>query len=131
MSGQVTKAVILLGISLGLLWFTNNFPFYRIFEPQSTAWQLWVSYANDLIQPFAFYFFLCLAECWLNTWKVRGLIAFAIPTLIEIGQGLYYQFTPTHYVGSFDPLDILMYAMGVGLAIFVERKIFAKLLKFW
>jgi hypothetical protein len=128
---KLAKAVILLVISLGLLWVTNNFPFYRIFEAQSTGWKLWVSYANDLIQPFAFYFFLCLAERWLKTWQVRALIAFAIPTLIEIGQGLYYQFTPTRYVGSFDPLDIVVYAVGVGLAVLIEQKIFAKLLKFW
>jgi hypothetical protein len=130
-SAKAAKAAILLVISLGLLWFTNNFPFYHIFEPQSIGWQLWASYANDLIQPFAFYFFLCLAERWLRTWQVRALIAFAIPTLIEIGQGLYYQFAPTRYVGSFEQLDIIMYAVGVGLAVLIERKIFAKLLKFW
>ena len=130
-SAKVTKAAILLVISLGLFWFTNSFPFYLIFEAQSTGWKLWASYANDLIQPLAFYFFLCLAERWLKTWQIRGLIAFAIPTLIEIGQGLYYQFTPTRYVGCFDPLDIIMYAVSIGLAIFIERKIFAKLLKFW
>ena len=130
-SGQLAKAVILLVISLGLLWFSGNFPFYRIFEPQSTGWVLWLSYAKDLIQPFAFYFFLCLGERWLKTWQVRALIAFAIPTLLEIGQGLYYQSTPSGYVGSFDPLDIIMYAVSVGLAIFIERKVFAKLLKFW
>jgi hypothetical protein len=130
-SAKAAKAVILLVISLGLLWFTTDFSFFRIFESQSTGWVLWVSYAKDLILPFAFYFFLCLAERWLKTWQVRALIAFAIPTLIEIFQGLYYQFTPTRYVGSFDLLDILVYAVGVGLAIFIERKIFAKLLKFW
>lgn len=130
-SGQMTKAVILLVISLGLLWFTTDFSFFRIFESQSTGWVLWVSYAKDLLLPFAFYFFLCLAERWLKTWQVRALIAFTLPTMIEIYQGLYYQFTPTRYVGSFDPLDILVYAIGVGLAILIERKIFAKLLKFW
>lgn len=127
----MAKAGILLVISLGLLWFTNNFPFYRVFEAQSTGWKLWASYANDLLQPFAFYFFLCLAERWLKMWQVRALIAFAIPTLIEIGQGLYYQIAPSRYVGSFDPMDILVYAVSIGLAIFIERKIFAKLLRFW
>lgn len=127
----MAKAVILLVISLGLLWFTNNFPFYRVFEAQSTGWRLWAGYANDLIQPFAFYFFLCFAERWLKTWQIRALIAFAIPTLLEIFQGLYYQFTPTRYVGSIDPMDIIVYAVSIGLAVLIERKIFAKLLKFW
>ena len=68
MSWQLAKAAILWLIALGLYWFTNSFPFYKIFEPQSTGWVLWVSYANDLIQPFALYFFLCVGESWLRTW---------------------------------------------------------------
>lgn len=130
-SGRLAKAVILLVISLGLLWFSDNFPFYRIFEPQSTGWVLWLSYAKDLIQPFAFYFCLCLGERWLKTWRGRALTAFAIPTLLEIGQGLYYQFSPSRYVGSFDPMDIIMYAIGVGLAVVVEQMVFVKTFKFW
>jgi len=130
-SERLAKTVILLVISLGLLWFSGNFPFYRIFEPQSTGWVLWLSSAKDLIQPFAFYFFLCLGERWLKTWRERTLIAFAIPTLLEIGQGLYYQFSPSRYVGSFDPMDISMYTVGVGLAVVLEQMVFARKLKVW
>ena len=128
---QMAKIVILLLISLGLYVFTNNFPFYKIFEPQSTGWVLWVSYANDLIQPFALYFFLCLGERWLRTWQVRALISLALPVLLEFGQLLYYQFATGRYVGSFDPWDIVMYSLSVGLAVVVEQKVFAKNLKFW
>ena len=130
-SGRLAKAITLLVISLGPLWFSGNFPFYHIFEPQSTGWVLWLSYAKDLIQPFAFFFFLCLGERWLKTWRGRALIAFAIPALLEIGQGLYYQFSPSRYVGSFDPMDIIMYAVGVGLAVVLEQMVFARKLKFW
>ena len=128
---QMAKIVILLLISLGLYTFSNSFPFYKIFAPQSTGWVLWVSYANDLIQPFALYFLLCLGERWLKTWQVRALIALAIPVLLEFGQMLYYQFAKDRYVGSFDPLDIVMYSLSVGLAVVVEQKVFAKALKFW
>ncbi len=128
---QPAKAAILLIVSLGLYWFTNNFPFYTIFEPQSTGWVLWVSYANDLIQPFAFYFLLCLAERWLKTWQMRALIALAIPVLLELGQLFYYRFATGRYVGAFDPWDIVMYSLSVGLAAVVEQKVFAKHLKFW
>ena len=126
-----TKIAILLVVSLGLLWFSENFSPASLFEPQSTGWILWVSYAKDLIQPFAFYFFLCLGERWLNTWQIRALLTFAIPSLLELGQYLYYRVASGHYVGAFDPLDILMYAIGVVLAVIVERKAFAKLLKVW
>lgn len=128
---QLAKSVILLLISLGLYAFSNSFPFYAIFAPQSTGWVLWVSYANDLIQPFALYFFLCLGERWLRTWQVRALIALAIPVLLEFGQLLYYQFATGRYVGAFDLWDIVMYSLSVGLAAIVEQKVFAKALKFW
>lgn len=126
---QLTKAAILLVISLGLLGFSVQFSPAALFEPQSTGWRLWVSYANDLILPFALYFLICLGERWLKTWQSRALVAFVIPTLIEFGQGLYYQVASGHYVGSFDPIDILMYALGVGLAVIVEQRVFANLLK--
>ena len=123
---QLAKTGILLVISLGFFWFSEQFSPATIFEPQSTGWVLWVSYAKDLIQPFALYFFICLGERWLKTWQSRALLAFAIPTIIEFGQDLYYRVSTNYYVGSFDPLDILMYAIGVGLAVIVEQLIFAK-----
>lgn len=129
---QLSKAAILLVICLGLLWVSVDLSPASLFESQSIGWILWVSYAKDLILPFALYLFLCLGERWLKTWHVRALIAFAIPTLLELGQAVYYRFPINHhYIGSFDPLDILMYALGVGLAVIVEQKVFVKLLKLW
>ena len=128
---QLAKAAIVLIISLGLLWFSEQFSPAAIFEPQSIGWRLWVSYAKDLIQPFAFYFLLCLGERWLKSWQERALLAFVTPTLIEFCQDLYRRVLASQYIGSFDPLDILMYAIGVGLAVIVEQLVFAKLLKFW
>ena len=126
------KIVILLTTSLGLFWFTEEFSAVLFFEPwQGAQWKLWVSYFKDLIQPFTFYFFLCLGERWWKDGRQRALLAFAFPTLIEFGQYLYYQVSSSYYVGVFDPWDILMYASGVGLAVVIEQKVFAKLLKFW
>jgi hypothetical protein len=127
------KIIILLVVSLGLLWFSEEFSPASLFEPQSTGWILWVSFAKDLLQPFAFYFFLCLGQKWLPTWRSRALIAFGLPTLLEFGQIFYrilvYQ-DQLIYMGSFDLLDILVYALGVALAVLVERKVFARL-SFW
>ena len=128
---RLAKAAILLLISLGLYLFTTDFPFYTLFEPQSAGWLLWVSYANDLILPFAFYFFLCLGERWLKTWQMRALIALAIPVLLEFGQLFYYRFSTDRYVGSFDLVDIVMYIMSVGSAVVVEQMVFAKTIRFW
>jgi hypothetical protein len=82
--GRLIKVVFLLLISLGLYLFARDFPIYMVFEPQSTGWVFWVSYANNLILPFGFYFFLCLGERWLKTWQVRALIAFASPNPCEV-----------------------------------------------
>lgn len=128
-TGGWAKAFILLIISLGLLWFTSDVPVFLLFEPESMGWKLWLSYANDLILPFAFYFFICLGERWLRTWQVRALLAFAIPLLLELRQALYHPIGS--YIGAFDPLDIVMYAISVGLAVIVERQVFARTLKFW
>ena len=125
------KIAILLTISLGLFLFSEQFSPASLFEPQSTSWVLWVSYVKDLIQPFGFYFFLCLGQRWLKTWQARALLAFTLPTLLEFGQYLYHRVSTKHYVGAFDPVDLVMYAMGVGLAAMVEQFVFAKMLKFW
>lgn len=128
-SRQSLKTVGLLVISLSSLWFSIDFPFFRVFEPQSTGWVIWASYAKDLIQPFAFYFFLCLGERWLNTLQKRALLALAIPTLLELRQAFYHP--AGRYIGAFDPLDIVMYIISVGLAVIVEQNVFRKLFKFW
>ncbi len=128
---QLAKAATLLVISVGLSWFAENFPWANVFEPESIPWKLWASYAKDLILPFALYFFLCLGEIWLKTWQARALVAFAIPTLLELGQAFFQLFPIRRYIGSFDPLDIVMYVLSVGLAVIVEQKVFAKLLRFW
>ena len=131
MRGYLAKTGILLVISLGLYAFSEQFSPTTIFEPQTKGWVWWTSYAKDLIQPFAFYYFLGLGERWLKTWQGRALLSFGLPTLLEFGQGLYYRVANSHYVGAFDPMDIVTYAIGVGLAVLVEQKIFAKVLRFW
>ncbi len=130
-SARWGKIGILLLVSLGLYLFAMDFPFYKVFEPQSPGWVFWVSYANNLILSFALYFLLCLGEHWLKTWQVRALIAIATPIVLEFGQLFYYRFSTSRYVGSFDPLDIVMSIIGVGLAVLVERRVFAKLIRNW
>ena len=87
-----------------------------------------MSYAKALIQPFALYFMLCLGERWLKTWQERAALAFALAALIEFGQFFYYRIWTGQYVGAFDLVDLLVYAVGVGLAVLVEQKVFGKLL---
>lgn len=121
-----------------LYLFAIDFPFYEFLEPQSAGWALWMSYANDFIFAFGFYFFLCLGERWLKTWQVRAWLAFAILTLLEFAQLLY----PAPFIealimsplrplfGNFDPFDIGAQFIGIGLAALIERWIFAKMFKY-
>ncbi len=95
---------------------------------------MWVSYAKDLIQPFGFYFFLCLFERWLKPWPLRALAAFLIPTLMEFGQVFWTVLIYRQqllYMGNFDPLDIAAYAAGVALAALVEHQVLRKTFKGW
>ena len=131
MFGRLIKVSLFLLLPLALYLFATDFPFYLFFQPQSAGWIFWVSYANDLILPFAFYFLLCLGERWLKTWQVRASIALAIPILWEFGQLFYYRFSTERYVGSFDPLDLVMYMISVGLAVLIERRLFTTLFKIW
>ena len=125
---HLTKIILLLVLSLGLFFFSEEFSPASIFERQSTGWVLWISYAKDLIQPSAVYFFVCLGERWLRTWQARAFLAFTILTLVEFGQDLYYRVASGHYVGTFDPIDILMYAIGVVFAVIVEQQVLVKML---
>lgn len=127
----VTKTAIILAISLILLWLAEEISPASLFEPQSLGWVLWVSYARNLILPFVLYLLICLGERWLKTWQWRALLAFAIPALIEFYQNLYYRFSPRTYVGAFDPMDLVMDAIGVGLAVLVEQQVLAKQLRVW
>lgn len=128
---RLAKSAFLLIIALGLFWFSEKFSPAAIFEPGSNGWVLWMSYAKDLIQPFAFYFFICLGERWLPNWRYRALLTLAIPVLLETGQFLYYRISSGRYLGVFDPLDIVVYIIGVGLAVILDQKVLAKSIKFW
>jgi len=130
---MILRIILTLVISFGLLWVSEEYPVYALFEPQSTGWTLWMSYAKDLIQPFAFYFFISLGERWIRKWQIRATLAFGIPTLMEVGQFFYpAYFYRSHmlFFGVFDWFDLVMYALGVGLAVLVEQKILIRR-SFW
>ena len=96
----------------------------------SDSWRsLYQSYFSDLVLPFGLYFLLCASEDslpFLQHWQARALAAFLAPATAESLQA----FGIHAFGATFDPLDILMYAIGVALAVLVERKLFSKL-NFW
>jgi glycopeptide antibiotics resistance protein len=88
------------------------------------------SYISDLVIPFGTYFLLAMNEIrlkFLRKWQSKALIVFGVATIIEILQAFgIYVFTKT-----FDPVDILFYAIGAGLAALVDKKIFEQHIPFW
>ena len=88
------------------------------------------SYASDIMIPFGLYFLLCINEStmrYLRKWYVKALFIFGITTIIEILQlfGVYIVWV------TFDILDILMYAIGVMIAVLSDRLILKRFIPFW
>ncbi|MBL7847424.1 MAG: hypothetical protein JNL40_08155 [Cyclobacteriaceae bacterium] len=94
-------------------------------------WRSWYySYFSDLILPFGMYFLLCIAEfnvTSLHQWYVKSGVIIGVTVLAEVLQynGIYAFGT------TFDPIDILMYVLGVGIAVVVDRLVFRSLIPQW
>lgn len=91
---------------------------------------LYYSYFSDLILPFGFYFLLCINEVTiriLRKWYVKAAVIIGITTLAEI-----LQLLGVYALGiTFDPVDIIMYVSGVGIAVMFDRFIFKRIILFW
>ncbi len=95
------------------------------------GWYVWYySYFSDIALPFAFYFLLFFVEkeiSALKNWWLKALIVFLAATCAEI-----LQYFHIYALGiSFDPLDIVMYAIGVGLAALTDQLLFPRIFRFW
>ena len=117
--------VILIQVSIALI---HVFRLGQIFHGQ--AYTLYYSYFSDLILPFGVYFLLSLQEITISVfryWYVKAGIIFALTTLAEI-----CQFFGIYVLGvTFDPVDIVMYGIGVSIAALIDVKVFSKYLGFW
>jgi hypothetical protein len=88
------------------------------------------SFASDLVLPIGSYFMLSMVEIqfrFLHKWFVKALIVFVVMTFSEIMQifGFYF-FGVTFYI-----LDILMFGMGVLIAVLIDKQIFNRFLPYW
>lgn len=92
--------------------------------------QYYQGYFSDIIIPFGFYFLLCASDIqfpFLRQWYAKGVVTFSLAAFAEVLQGF-----GVHFIGTtFDPLDFLMYAIGVGAAALLEKRGFTRLFSFW
>ena len=63
----------------------------------------------------------------LRKWFVKALIVFVVMTFSEIMQifGFYF------FGVTFDILDIIMFGIGVFIAVLIDTQIFERLMPFW
>lgn len=88
------------------------------------------SYISDIIIPFGIYFLLCINQYYikiLQKWYVKAAIIIGATTLVEI-----LQFFGVYALGiTFDPIDIIMYVLGVGAAVIIDKFLFKRLIPYW
>jgi ABC-type amino acid transport substrate-binding protein len=88
--------------------------------------RLYYSYASDLLLPLAMYFVLCLSERNIRVladWKRKTACVLAAASAAEALQGLGVPMLGR----TFDPLDFVMYAVGVLTAVVLDRVVLAAL----
>ena len=91
---------------------------------------LYQSYFADIFLPFGFYFLLSLVKNKHPVFKEWWVKALSVFVLCATSETLQY-FGIFALARVFDPLDFVMYGLGVGLAIIVDRQIFSRFLSFW
>jgi len=93
------------------------------------AWPVFInSYLIDILLPFAFYFLLTLRPMpFKQPWLVSAGLVFMAAAAAELAQA----FGLPVLGRTFDPLDFVAYAAGAGLAMVVDRLIFARVFAFW
>ena len=87
-------------------------------------------YLIDILLPFALYFLLCPQDAifpFLRPWFVKGLPVFAIGFSVEVAQ---FYGVPI-FGRTFDPLDFVMYGIGVMLAAIIDTTALSRISEFW
>ena len=85
-------------------------------------------YLLDILVPFGFYFLLCLNDfSLLRNWIVKGVLVFGAASLVEVAQF----FSVPIFGRTFDPVDLVMYAIGVTLAAILDTTVLPRIFEFW
>ena len=84
------------------------------------SFRFYYSYASDILLPLAAYFVLCLSEPrlpLLRDWRAKAALVSGVASTAEVLQG----FGVPALGRTFDPLDLLMYAIGALLAVLLDK----------
>jgi hypothetical protein len=121
-TSRKTVVVVCLVVPIALLHFFTG-------SAYSGPWPEFVNgYLLDILVPFAFYFLLVLPETpLLRFWPVKALLVFGAGASVEIAQ----YFGAPILGRTFDPLDFVMYGLGVALAALLDTVVFPRVFGFW
>jgi hypothetical protein len=85
-------------------------------------------YLLDILLPLAFYFLLCLSGVSLSrSWAVKSILVFGVGAVVEIAQF----FGVPIFGRTFDPVDFVMYGLGVIFAAILDTAVFPRIFRFW
>jgi len=89
--------------------------------------RIYSSYFSDVAIPVATYFLLTLMKdprfAFLQDWRRKALVVFGLASFAEILQAFHVPLLGR----TFDPLDFAMYAIGVALAVLIEKVLLDRL----
>jgi hypothetical protein len=129
-SGNITLGVkTAVGVSIMLLIAAIHLFRVGTYLPGS-LFGLYYGYFSDIIIPFGFYFLLWMNDVhvpFLRDWRVKAMLVFGVSSSTEVLQA----FGVPLLGRTFDPLDFVMFGVGVMLAVLVDRVLLDRLLPRW
>jgi len=85
-------------------------------------------YLLDILVPLAFYFLVTLNPLSASrSWKTRAALVFGAASAVEIAQ----LFGAPIFGRTFDPVDFIMYGVGVSAAVLLDLNVFPRIFAFW
>ena len=85
-------------------------------------------YFLDILVPSGFYFLLCLIKFpLLKSWIIRSILVFGVASFTEMAQF----FGVPIFGRTFDPVDFVMFGIGVILAAIFDIIAFPRIFDFW
>jgi hypothetical protein len=114
--------IVLIALTVGLLHFVTG-------ENYRGPFPIFVnSYLIDILLPMLLYLLLGLFEVkWIRSIIFRSTSVFLFGCVVETSQYLGYPL----FGSTFDPLDIVAYAGGVLLGVFLDRFLFPRFIPRW
>jgi hypothetical protein len=92
-------------------------------------YRYYCGYFSDIIIPFGMYYLLCLNDFhfpFLRRWTVKSILVFSIASFTEIMQAFGIPLLGR----TFDPIDFVMFGVGVLAAAVVEKQFFERVCQF-